>query len=472
MLSSILTFPFHVLASIIRFIFHTLRIPIPHVPFSSLNFYRPLIPRPSSRSDPYAVSDRWIRSLEEETGAHCLSRASLVPHAGPSTPQSQNSNLRSRVSTGSPRLLPDFTLGSYDEILRLCQSDIRIGCVILVSSEHDDVPDFKRNTLTDPTLVDLLHKHEFIVWGGDVREREAWSAAQKLQATTFPFVAFIALQPPRASSFIGPTSRTSSSPSLTILSRHQGPAAPTSAPTSARSLVDHIVHQLLPRVMPFLRSLRLAATERAHERALREEQDAAFRESARRDREKEALRAEEARRTAELEKVEMEHRRAVDEARARIAYARGRWQQESRQLLIPLDQSPDADSIRMTIRLPDGQRLVRLIARNSTVTSLYCLVDAHFTPTNSIDTEINPSVAESNLRELIHSSGQPAETWWGFSLFTAYPRQAIPWRPAVRLVDIEGLRNSGQIVVEMVSKKVEGEKDDQDDDGYDTERSV
>ncbi|KAI0290852.1 hypothetical protein B0F90DRAFT_1929113 [Multifurca ochricompacta] len=295
---------------------------------------------------------------------------------------SQNSNLRSRLSTGSPRLLPDFTLGSYDEILRLCQSDIRIGCVILVSSEHDDVPDFKRNTLTDPTLVDLLHKHEFIVWGGDVREREAWSAAQKLQATTFPFVAFIALQPP-------------------------GPAAPTSAPTSARSLVDHIVHQLLPRVMPFLRSLRLAATERAHERALREEQDAAFRESARRDREKEALRAEEARRTAELEKVEMEHRRAVDEARARIAYARGRWQQESRQLLIPLDQSPDADSIRMTIRLPDGQRLVRLIARNSTVTSLYCLVDAHFTPTNSIDTEINRPWQKAIYESLYTHQGNP-----------------------------------------------------------------
>ena len=32
-----------------------------------------------------------------------------------------------------------------------------------------------RHTLTDPTLVELLHKHEFVVWGGDVRERDAWS---------------------------------------------------------------------------------------------------------------------------------------------------------------------------------------------------------------------------------------------------------------------------------------------------------
>src|SRR6266404_2372179 len=144
MLSSILTFPFHILASLVRFIFHTLRIPIPRVPFSSLNFYRPLIARPSTRSDPYTVSDRWVPSLEEETGAHCLSRANPVLEAGPSTSELPSNELRSRTGTGSSRLLPDFSLGSYDEILRLWQSELRIGCIFLVSNEHDDVPDFKR----------------------------------------------------------------------------------------------------------------------------------------------------------------------------------------------------------------------------------------------------------------------------------------------------------------------------------------
>ena len=155
MLSSILTFPFHVLASIIRFVFHTLRIPLPRVPFSLLNFYRPFIGRSSTRPDPYTASDRWVRSLEEETGAHCLSRASTVPDAGPSTSHPQANDLRSRLGTGSSRLLPDFTLGGYDEILRLCQSEIRIGCIVLVSSEHDDVLDFKRFVVV-PFIYRLL----------------------------------------------------------------------------------------------------------------------------------------------------------------------------------------------------------------------------------------------------------------------------------------------------------------------------
>jgi FAS-associated factor 2 len=294
------------------------------------------------------------------------------------------------------------------------------------------------------------------------------TAAQKLQATTFPFVAFVALQPPRASAFMGTPSRSSSSPSLTILSRHQGPATPTSAPTSARSLTDHISLQLLPRVMPFLETLRLSAAERARDRALREEQDAAFRESARRDREKEAHRIEEARRTAEIEKAALERQRAADDARARISDARDRWRRDSRHRLIPLEQPASVDPIRITIRLPDGERLVRLIARTSTVTSLHCLVDAHFTPTHMTGTEIEAPDGESKLRELVHSSGQPAEVWWGFSLFNAYPRQAIPWQPAVRLVDI-GLGNGGQIVAELAAR--EGEKTDQDEDGYDTEGS-
>lgn len=267
---------------------------------------------------------------------------------------------------------------------------------------------------------------------------------------------------------MGTSSRTSSSPSLTILSRHQGPATPTLAPTSARSLTDHITLQLLPRVIPFLETLRLSAAERARDRALREEQDAAFRESARRDREKEARRVEEAQRAAELERTEMERQREADEARKRISHARDRWRLESRRHLIPLEEPTNVDLIRIAVRLPDGQRLVRLVARNSSVTSLYCLVDAHLTPAQVTGTEIGVSTAENDLGELIHLSGKPAEIWWGFSLFTAYPRQAIPWQPAVRLADI-GLGAGGQIVAEITPQ--EGEKNDQDEEGYDTEGS-
>jgi hypothetical protein len=32
-----------------------------------------------------------------------------------------------------------------------------------------------RSTLTDPGFVKTLYENDIIVWGGDVRDREAWS---------------------------------------------------------------------------------------------------------------------------------------------------------------------------------------------------------------------------------------------------------------------------------------------------------
>lgn len=142
---SLLTFPFHILSSIFRFVFGFLRIPFPQLPFMTLNFYRARHFRPPSRGGP----DRWLRELEEETGAISIGRLKL-PHGTTSSINTEpgQSSLTSRRQNGQTedgrKLLPDFTISTYEEMLKLCQREIKIGCVILVSEEHDDVPEFKR----------------------------------------------------------------------------------------------------------------------------------------------------------------------------------------------------------------------------------------------------------------------------------------------------------------------------------------
>lgn len=147
---SLLAYPLHLISSIFRFVFGILRIPIPQLRFASLNFYRPL---PSGPSDPRSVTDRWVRALEEETGAVCISRAGVTAAGASSGTDAGPSSLTSRAGVATDggevfdegrKLLPDFTLGSYEEILRLCQREAKIACVILVSEEHDDVTEFKR----------------------------------------------------------------------------------------------------------------------------------------------------------------------------------------------------------------------------------------------------------------------------------------------------------------------------------------
>jgi len=111
----------------------------------TLNFYRARHFRPPSRGGP----DRWLRELEEETGAISIGRLKL-PHGTTSSINTEpgQSSLTSRRQNGQTedgrKLLPDFTISTYEEMLKLCQREIKIGCVILVSEEHDDVPEFKR----------------------------------------------------------------------------------------------------------------------------------------------------------------------------------------------------------------------------------------------------------------------------------------------------------------------------------------
>ena len=147
---ALITFPFNLLSSILRFIFGVLHIPFPRN-FSTLNFLTPRRPTSTNKhftNDPKSVVDRWVRSLEEETGAVCVSRVSASEStgiAGPSSTAASGSTLRSRGDGyGDGRLLPDFYLGGYEEAMRTCQKELRVGCVILLSEEHEDVGEFKR----------------------------------------------------------------------------------------------------------------------------------------------------------------------------------------------------------------------------------------------------------------------------------------------------------------------------------------
>ncbi|KAH9896512.1 hypothetical protein C8Q73DRAFT_780242 [Cubamyces lactineus] len=500
---NILAIPLYPLLSILRFIFRALRLPVPNFApftFSTLS-YRPLGPGAGREAkDPKSVAERWVLALEEETGAVCISRSGrrrtdasgssvATGVAGPSTLTSRGSAWDGSVGEGDMKLLPDFFLGSYEEFARTCQKDIKIGCIVIVSEEHDDVAEFKRSTLTDPTFVRIIQENDILVWGGDIRDREAWSASQKLQATTYPFVAFIALQPRRA-----PASAEPPAPTMTILSRHQGPSIPsTSAPTAAQTLVKHLTEQLLPRVNPILDKLRSQEAERERERALRAEQDRAFEESRRRDAERaqqraqqERAAAEEKKRAAEAEARRAAERRKAEEAKKLWEAHRMSWRRWIRRGLVVREPRPGetgrGKTMRVGIRMPDGRRVVRFFGENDTVTALYAYVDSLFIPPEYVQDAdpVSPpeggSAGEDGLAGEMQHSGKSVDKWWGFKIVLAYPRKEIEWAPEKRIGDIDALKGGAQVVVEPIAdedcaqgkaKGPAGSVDD--DDEYHTE---
>lgn len=297
-------------------------------------------------------------------------------------------------------------------------------------------------------------------------------AAQKLQATTYPFVAFIALQARRGST-------NSQSAVLTVLSRHQGPAIPAAtAPTSARALTTHLQEHLLPRVTPYLTRVRtqaterdavlaVAARERERERTLRAEQDRAFAESARKDKERiEKRRAEEreaqeaARRQSEEAQRAEEQARKQEEERALWEEKRMAWRRYGRKALLPREPRPGEQgrgkTVRVGVRMPDGRRAVRFFGENDSLTAVYAFVDTLFIPNTpdfapASDPTTPPEGEEAGELGLLHAMekvGKKNGEWFGFKLAMAYPRKEIHWEAGKKVGEVEGL-SGGQLVVEL-----------------------
>ncbi|KAF6743972.1 hypothetical protein DFP72DRAFT_1079270 [Ephemerocybe angulata] len=522
-LLSLLSLPLTLLSSLLRLLLTALRIPLPralltnYTPFRGLTFLRfaSSANRNGARTHPRNArgggAERWVRELEEETGAVCLGRAGLGSSSALQTTSTSEggSSLTNRAGNavdgmdfgdeeeGGRRMLPDFALCGYEEALRIAQREARIACIVLVSEEHDDVAEFKRTTLTSPTFLRTLHTNNILTWGGDVSSPEAHSAAQKLHATTFPFLAFLALQPPRTPRSHTPSHTPSNStpPQLTVLSRHAGPSTPSSGPTSAHTLTTHLTTTLLPRITPFLHTIHAQQRTRALERAMREEQDRAFALGAQRDRDRltqKALEAETARlqqqQEAEAREEAERRRQREEEEEVRRAEERMAWRRWTRRSFAQADANGGGKALRLAIRLPTGQRLVHTFAGDADLTDLYAYIDAQFIPASLPSSEdpsspptsvSSPSSTPKAILETYIASAQSASAYWGFTVASSFPRVEIPWEKGVELAGVKALEGGGQVVVEVLNSgrsspraSLDGkgkEKEEGDDDGYDTE---
>ncbi|KAF6752746.1 hypothetical protein DFP72DRAFT_1046928 [Ephemerocybe angulata] len=503
-LLSLLSLPLTLLSSLLRLLLTALRIPLPrallttYTPFRGLTFLRfaSSANRNGGRTHPRNArgggAERWVRELEEETGAVCLGRAGLGSSSAlQSTSTSEGgSSLTNRAGNavdgmdfgdeeeGGRRMLPDFALCGYEEALRIAQREARIACIVLVSEEHDDVAEFKRTTLTSPAFLRTLHTNNILTWGGDVSSPEAHSAAQKLHATTFPFIAFLALQPPRTPRSHTPShthTPSSSPPQLTVLSRHAGPSTPSSGPTSAHTLTTHLTTTLLPRITPFLHTIHAQQRTRALERAMREEQDRAFALGAQRDRD-----------PPNPKSARSRNRAAATTAGSRGAGGGGAAAAAGGGGGADADANGGGKALRLAIRLPTGQRLVHAFAGDADLTDLYAYIDAQLIPASlpaSEDPSSPPKISSfapatpKTVLETYIASAQSANAYWGFTVASSFPRVEIPWEKGVELAGVKALEGGGQVVVEVLNSgrsspraSLDGKgKEEEDDDGYDTE---
>lgn len=366
--------------------------------------------------DPTLSAQRWIDSLERDTAG------SVSPDA----------------VTYDRTPLPPFVACSYSEALRMAKNSTKILVVVLTSQVHGDNHLFRQHVLTNTALVRMLQSTDFLVWGGDVQSREGFQVATLLEASTFPFMAFIALQPRRS------RSRGTTVPHPAVLSRIEG--SPQSV-LSASAICSHIQDVLLPRTQAYLGQLRREQRQRVMERELRAEQDRAYAESSRRDQERILQRrAEEQQRASEAQSAA-----AVEADRARQQQRVAEWRRWAQAHLVPREPVANrGTAIRVAIKLPDGRNLQRHFRPSDTLEQLYAYVD-------TIDAQVDepPVCAPPDYQ---HS--------FPFSLVQTYPRRVLPTQDslAMPLEELDGFGPSANLIVEPIRAGPSDDEESEDDE--------
>ncbi|CAG8515813.1 9005_t:CDS:2 [Paraglomus occultum] len=344
--------------------------------------------------------------------------------AAPQNPRATAEKFKREFEEKHGQRHPDFFAGGYLQALDQAKRNFQFLVVILQSDEHYDTEKFNSETLTSPLLIDFFRENNFIVWGGNVRESEAYQVSHKLRATTYPFVATIVYQQ------IPGTGRMD----MVLSDKLEGLS-------TAENLLVNLTNSL-QRHTPLL--ARLRAERESHEatRALREAQDNAYYASLRADQEKDrrARKAEEAKRIAEekkLKETERKEREYKEKKEKREQWRR--WAVES----LPEEPGDGEKAVaRLSFKFPDGKRVVRRFRNSESLETIYTFVDTY-----GLQRFSSPSKPPDNYTHK-----------YKFVLVSPFPRTVYPMDKTKIIGDDKVLCPSCNLIIEEVESDDEGDE--------------
>lgn len=248
-----------------------------------------------------------------------------------------------------------FLENGYNMALEKAHKDLKFLLVILLSPEHDDTNGWVRDTLLSREVTDFINEPQngIIVWGGNVQDSEAYQVSHALRCTKFPFATLIVHTP------------NVSSTAMSVVSRISGVSSPSEFVEKLRTAISQNQEPL--------ERIRSTRAEQQASRSLREQQDSAYerslaidRERARQRREAEAEQRRQEQATAERQAAEEKRRQNVDQWK--------RWRAQ----YIPAEPGTDIkETVRISIRLPSGERVIRRFMFEADIEELYAFVECY-----------------------------------------------------------------------------------------------
>ncbi|CDK26174.1 unnamed protein product [Kuraishia capsulata CBS 1993] len=246
----------------------------------------------------------------------------------------------------------------YSQALYKSKREMKWLLCYIQSEEHEDHLRFKQNVLLSPQFVDFVNSHDFLVWGGDISQSEAFQVANGFKVTKFPFLGLLTLTVNSTPTANGVTT---SAPVLSLVSKVQGYQDVYKVITKFSKAYD--------KYNPTLITLRHDHEQIEQDRQVRRAQDEAFERSLNVDRER-----------------TRQHQLRQQRERDRELYLKWRT--------LSMKPEPDTSAkgtyARVAIRLPDGSRTSRRFNKDISVEEIYAFAEA--SSTGIISLEIPPDV--------------------------------------------------------------------------------
>jgi len=330
---------------------------------------RPLNPRDTAA--------RFIREFEEEYGSHEL---------------------------------PFFESG-YAQAFDLAKKNLQFLLVVLVSPEHDETASFVRDTLLSREVVDFVRDpaNNIVLWAGNVQDAEAYQVSSALNCTKFPFASLIVHTPQVSSTAMG------------IATRIAGPTPPAQFIAKLRAAMQAHTEPL--------NRVRAQRQEQQSTRNIRQQQDSAYERSLATDRERARKKKEEQERRTREEKEALAREKAA-ERYARDLVQWRKWRAAS----ISAEPSAEVkDIVRIAVKLPSEERVVRKFTANAHIEELYAFVECY-----EVLGEIDEKVQEP----------EGFEHEYKFQLVSPMPREVYDLEAGGTIRERVG--RSGNLIVERV----------------------
>lgn len=320
--------------------------------------------------------------------------------------------------------LPFFENG-YAQAYDLAKKELKFLLVVLISPEHDMTASFIQRTLLSQEVVDFIRNPEnnIVLWAGNVQDSEAYQVSAALNCTKFPFAGLIVHTPQVSSTAMG------------VAMRIVGPTPPA-------QFVSKLRQGMRAHVEPLNRT-RAQRAEQQASRSIRQAQDSAYERSLAQDRERARKKKEEAERKAREEKEALER----EQAKALYAQNLAQWR-EWRASSIRSEPGPEEkDIVRISLRLPSSDRVVRRFAADAHIEELYAFVECY---------DVLQTGEVSGNEKVEEPKGFQHE--YGFRLVSPVPREVFDVKAGGTIR--ERIGRSGNLIVE----KVDGEDEEEEEE--------